>query len=172
MSVVDFKMTEEKVLLNHSIEKEKNIRQIGYFSSSHCVGKIRVGICWLLVELCERFTFFEVVCNMIPFCTVKLGYRSHQAAILNLCFVGASILSPVFAGWFADVCLGRNKLVYVCLFLHFLGECPLLTGLFCNLIEWIVIRIYSLYYFCLALRVKCDQSSKTVVSIYFIFRII
>lgn len=157
MSVVDFEITEEKALLNDSIEKERNIRPIGYPSSSHCVGKARVGICWLLVELCERFTFFEVVCNMIPFCTVKLGHHSHQAAILNLCFTGASILSPVSAGWFADVCLGRNRLAYVCLCLHFLGKYPLLTGLFCNLIACVVIRIYSLCYFCLALRVKCDQ---------------
>ncbi|XP_006084355.1 solute carrier family 15 member 5 [Myotis lucifugus] len=121
MSVVDFEITEEEALLNDSLEKERNIRQTGYLSSSHGVGKARVGICWLLVELCERFTFFEVVCNVIPFCTVKLGHRSHQAAILNLCFIGASILSPVSAGWFADVCLGRNRLAYVCLCLHFLG---------------------------------------------------
>lgn len=133
MSVDDFKITEEEVLLNHSIGQEKNRRPTGYFSALHHVGKIQVAICWLLVELCERFTFFEVVCNMIPFCTVKLGYRSHQAAILNLCFIGASTLSPVFAGWFADVCLGRNKLAYVCSFLHFLGECPLS--------DWVVLQL-------------------------------
>ncbi|XP_036106616.1 solute carrier family 15 member 5 [Molossus molossus] len=120
MFVVDFKITEEKVPLNHSFE-EKNLRHSGYFSSSYAVKKIRVGIYMLLVEMCERFTFFEVVCNMIPFCTVKLGYPNYQAAILNLCFIGISILTPVFAGWCADVCLGRNKLVYICLFLHFLG---------------------------------------------------
>lgn len=134
MSVTDFKITEEKVLLSHSIE-EKTVRYIGYFSSSYSVKKIRVGICLLLVEMCERFAFFEVVCNMIPFCTVKLGYHNYQAAIFNLCFIRTSILTPVLVGWFADVYLGRNKLVYICLFLHFLGECPLLTGLFCNLIK-------------------------------------
>ncbi|XP_016052982.1 PREDICTED: solute carrier family 15 member 5 [Miniopterus natalensis] len=121
MSVVDFNITEAKSPLNHGIEKGENIRCLGCFSSSNSVKKIRVGVCWLLVELCERFTFFEVVCNVIPFCTAQLGHHSHQAAILNLCFIGTSILSPVFAGWFADVCLGRSKLVYSCLFLHFLG---------------------------------------------------
>lgn len=134
MSVTDFKITEEKVLLSHSIE-EKTVRYIGYFSSSYSVKKIRVGICLLLVEMCERFAYFEVVCNMIPFCTVKLGYHNYQAAIFNLCFIRTSILTSVLVGWFADVYLGRNKLVYICLFLHFLGECPLLTGLFCNLIK-------------------------------------
>ena len=133
MSVTGFKNTDEREPLNHSIEKEKTIRHIGYLFSSYSMKKIQVGICLLLVELCERFTFFKVVCNMIPFCTVKLGYGNYQAAILNLCFIGASSLTRVFAGWLADVCLGRNKLVHICLFLHFLGECPLLTGLFYNL---------------------------------------
>ncbi|XP_034884032.1 solute carrier family 15 member 5 [Mirounga leonina] len=112
---------DERVSLHHSPEKEKTLRHTGYFASSHTVKKIWVGICLLLVEMCERFTFFEVVCNMIPFCTVKLGYPNYQAAILNLCFIGTSILSPMFVGWLADACLGRNKLVYACLCLHFLG---------------------------------------------------
>lgn len=133
MSVTAFKNTDERIPLNHSIEKEKTIKHIGYLFSSYSGKKIQVGICLFLVELCERFTFFEVVCNMIPFCTVKLGYRNYQAAILKLCFIGVSILTQVFSGWLADVCLGRNKLVHICLFLHFLGECPLLTGLFYNL---------------------------------------
>ncbi|XP_047722849.1 solute carrier family 15 member 5 [Prionailurus viverrinus] len=121
MSVTDFEITDEEISLNHRTEKEKTIRHIGYFSSSYSVKKIRVRICLFLVELCERFIFFEVVCNMIPFCTVKLGYLNYQAAILNLCFIGTSILTPVFVGWLADVRLRRNKLVYVCLCLHFLG---------------------------------------------------
>ncbi|XP_027975479.1 solute carrier family 15 member 5 [Eumetopias jubatus] len=121
MPVTDFKTMDERVFLHHSPEKEKTLRHTGYFASACDVKKIRVGICLLLVEMCERFTFFEVVCNMIPFCTVKLGYPNYQAAILNLCFIGTSILSPMFVGWLADVCLGRNKLVYACLCLHFLG---------------------------------------------------
>ncbi|XP_075409191.1 solute carrier family 15 member 5 [Tenrec ecaudatus] len=121
MSSTDFKNIDEKVPLNRSIKKETTIRDNGYFSSSYSVKKIQVGIGLLLVELCERFTFFEVVCNMIPFCTVKLGYPNYQAAILNLCFIGTSLLAPVFAGWLAESCVGRNKLIYICLFLHFLG---------------------------------------------------
>ncbi|KAM5174907.1 solute carrier family 15 member 5 [Callospermophilus lateralis] len=127
MSVTHFTITDEEVALHPSIEREKTVRHIGYFSSPNSVKKIQVGICLLLVELCERFTFFEVVCNMIPFCTVKLGYHNYQAAILNLCFIGTSILTPVLVGWLADTYLGRNKLVYICLFLHFLGT-ALLSG--------------------------------------------
>lgn len=84
--------------------------------------KLQVIICVLLVELCERFTFFGIVCNMILFCTVKLGYSNYLAATVNLCFVGASTLSPVLVGWFADTCLGRTKVLYLCTFLHFFGN--------------------------------------------------
>ncbi|XP_006866126.1 PREDICTED: solute carrier family 15 member 5 [Chrysochloris asiatica] len=121
MSVTGIKVNYEKLHLNQGIEKEKTIRDDSYFSSAYSMKKIQIGICLLLVELCDRFTFFEVVCNMIPFCTIKLGYRNYQAAILNLCFIGTSLLAPVFVGWLADICLGRNKLVYICLFLHLLG---------------------------------------------------
>lgn len=84
--------------------------------------KLQVIICVLLVELCERFTFFGIVCNMILFCTVRLGYSNYLAATVNLCFVGASTLTPVLVGWFADTCLGRTKVLYLCAFLHFFGN--------------------------------------------------
>ena len=84
--------------------------------------KLQVIICVLLVELCARFTFFGIVCNMILFCTVKLGYDNHQAATVNLCFVGASTLTPVLVGWLAETCLGRTKVLYLCALLHFFGK--------------------------------------------------
>ncbi|XP_072566624.1 solute carrier family 15 member 5 isoform X1 [Paramormyrops kingsleyae] len=82
-------------------------------------------VCVLLAELCERFTFFGIVCNMILFCTVKLGYDNYQAATMNLAFVGGSTLTPVFLGWFAETCLGRNKVLYLCALLHFFGTAML-----------------------------------------------
>ncbi|KAK2918070.1 hypothetical protein Q8A73_004816 [Channa argus] len=87
--------------------------------------KLQVIICVLLVELCERFTFFGIVCNMILFCTVKLGYDNYLAATVNLCFIGASILTPVLVGWFAETWLGRTKVLYSCAFLHFFGTAML-----------------------------------------------
>ncbi|XP_056367626.1 solute carrier family 15 member 5 [Oenanthe melanoleuca] len=83
--------------------------------------KLQEAVCVLLVELCERFTFFGIVCNMILFCTAKLGYRSHQAAMVNMCFVGTSTLSPVLLGWLAEHLVGRVRLVCICMLLHFLG---------------------------------------------------
>uniref|UniRef100_I3JWD4 Solute carrier family 15 member 5 n=1 Tax=Oreochromis niloticus TaxID=8128 RepID=I3JWD4_ORENI len=87
--------------------------------------KLQVIICVLLVELFERFTFLGIVCNMILFCTVKLGYDNYLAATVNLCFIGASTLTPVLVGWFAEACLGRTKVLYVCAFLHFFGTAML-----------------------------------------------
>ncbi|KAM9376094.1 solute carrier family 15 member 5 [Pholidichthys leucotaenia] len=87
--------------------------------------KLQVIVCVLLVELCERFTFFGIVCNMILFCTVKLGYDNYLAATVNLCFIGASTLTPVLVGWFAEICLGRSKVLYLCAFLHFFGTAML-----------------------------------------------
>ncbi|XP_028636736.1 solute carrier family 15 member 5 [Grammomys surdaster] len=114
MSITDFIINDEKLALplQGGPEQQKTVGHFGCF---------RVGICLLLVELCERFTFYEVVCNMIPFCTGRLGCYNHQAAVLNLGFIGASVLTPVFMGWLADEYLGRNKLVYISLCLHFLG---------------------------------------------------
>uniref|UniRef100_A0A452HQ58 Solute carrier family 15 member 5 n=1 Tax=Gopherus agassizii TaxID=38772 RepID=A0A452HQ58_9SAUR len=106
MPVTDLRDLQEKQLLNHTFKSQK---------------KLQVAICLLLMELCERFTFFGIVCNMILFCTIKLGYLNYQAAIINMCFVGASMLSPVFMGWLAEHLVGRIKLVYICIFLHFLG---------------------------------------------------
>lgn len=93
--------------------------------------KLQVIICVLLVELFERFTFFGIVCNMILFCTMTLGYDNYLAATVNLCFVGASTLTPVLVGWFAETCLGRTKVLYLCAFLHFFGKkqtCSLMSG--------------------------------------------
>ncbi|XP_051010584.1 solute carrier family 15 member 5 [Acomys russatus] len=112
MSVTDFIINDEKSPLHGGPEQQKTVGHLGCF---------RVGICLFLVDLCKRFTFFEVVCNMIPFCIGKLRYYTHQAATLNLCFLGASVLTPVFMGWLADNYCGRNKLVCISLSLHFLG---------------------------------------------------
>ncbi|CAL8357952.1 unnamed protein product [Lota lota] len=84
--------------------------------------KLQAIICILLVQLCERFTFFGIVCNMMLFCTVKLGYGNYMAATVNLCFVGVSTLTPVLVGWFAETYLGRTKVLYLCVFLHFFGQ--------------------------------------------------
>lgn len=125
MPGADRREMQENQLLNHTADKEQRPLPV----RSNCAGnlsqrekKLQEAICVLLVELCERFTFFGIVCNMILFCTVKLGYRNYQAAIVNMCFVGTSMLTPVLVGWLAEYLVGRIKLVCICMFLHFLGR--------------------------------------------------
>ncbi|KAG7244482.1 hypothetical protein INR49_030134 [Caranx melampygus] len=38
---------------------------------------------------------------------------------------GASTLTPVLVGWFAETCLGRTKVLYLCAVLHFFGTAML-----------------------------------------------
>lgn len=115
--------TREKGLLNHMADKEQRPGRSDRAGKlvPQAEKKLHEAVCVLLVELCERFTFFGIVCNMILFCTTKLGYRSHQAAMVNMCFVGTSTLTPVLVGWLAEYLVGRIKLVCICMFLHFLG---------------------------------------------------
>ncbi|KAH0617109.1 hypothetical protein JD844_028772 [Phrynosoma platyrhinos] len=81
----------------------------------------QVTICAILVDLCEKFTFFGIVCNMILFCTIKLGYHNYQAAMINLFFMGAYMMTPALMGWLAECPERRLKLVYMCALLHFIG---------------------------------------------------
>uniref|UniRef100_A0A8C6UI82 Solute carrier family 15 member 5 n=1 Tax=Neogobius melanostomus TaxID=47308 RepID=A0A8C6UI82_9GOBI len=39
--------------------------------------------------------------------------------------MGASTLTPVLVGWFAETCLGRTKVLYLCAFFHFFGTAML-----------------------------------------------
>ncbi|KAM3673103.1 solute carrier family 15 member 5 isoform 1-T1 [Ammospiza maritima maritima] len=108
--------TQEKGFMNHMADKEQRAGK-----EPEGEKKLHEAVCVLLVELCERFTFFGIVCNMILFCTARLGYPSHQAAMVNMCFVGTSTLTPVLVGWLAEYLVGRTKLVCICMLLHFLG---------------------------------------------------
>ncbi|NWI88718.1 S15A5 protein, partial [Pitta sordida] len=124
MPDVDRGDMQEKGFLNHTTDKEQRLlpgRSNHDEKLSQHEKKLQEAICVLLVELCERFTFFGIVCNMILFCTVKLGYPNYQAAIVNMCFVGTSMLTPVLVGWLAECLVGRIKLVCICMVLHFLG---------------------------------------------------
>ncbi|XP_078090828.1 solute carrier family 15 member 5 [Mustelus asterias] len=124
MARVDLKHLQETSTPDPAKRKRREPRGFNPERSArarHTRKKVQIVICLLSVELCERFTYFGIVCNMILFCTLKLGYENHQAAIVNLCFVGASTLTPVLVGWFAESCMGRIKVVYICALLHFIG---------------------------------------------------
>ncbi|XP_066489889.1 solute carrier family 15 member 5 [Tiliqua scincoides] len=127
MPPIGVKVLQDKQLRNHISEKQGRRKLFLTYnggdgmSGSTSPNGLQVTICLLLVELCEKFTFFGIVCNMILFCTIKLGYCNYQAVIINLGFVGACMVAPVLMGWLAECLLGRIRLVYMCALLHFIG---------------------------------------------------
>uniref|UniRef100_A0A6J0UU30 Solute carrier family 15 member 5 isoform X1 n=1 Tax=Pogona vitticeps TaxID=103695 RepID=A0A6J0UU30_9SAUR len=128
MSPLDVRLPEATPLLNCcSKEERRKITpdHVGGAPDSEFRKKVRVTVCLLLVDLCEKFTFFSIVCNMILFCTIKLGYHNYQAAVINLCFVGAYLVSPILMGCLAESPVGRIKLLYICALLHFIGAAML-----------------------------------------------
>lgn len=125
MSLLDARLLERTTLLNCcSKEEQRKVtpEHVGGASDSQFQKKLRVTICLLLVDLCEKFTFFGIVCNMILFCTIKLGYLNYQAAVISLCFVGAYLVTPILVGCLAECPVGRIKLLYICALLHFVGK--------------------------------------------------
>ncbi|XP_048466524.1 solute carrier family 15 member 5 [Rhincodon typus] len=124
MSVLGLKNMPETIGFNPTKRRSGKVRSFNREQNAgarYSRKKLQIVICLLSMELCERFTYFGIVCNMILYCTLKLGYKNYQAAIINLCFVGASTLTPVLVGWFAESCMGRTKVVYICALLHFIG---------------------------------------------------
>uniref|UniRef100_A0A8D2L318 Solute carrier family 15 member 5 n=1 Tax=Varanus komodoensis TaxID=61221 RepID=A0A8D2L318_VARKO len=124
MPLTDIRLTQDEQLLN-LLSKEGRRKSTGNqadgITSATFQKELWVTICLLLVDLCEKFAFYGIVCNMILFCTIKLGYHNYQAAMLNLCFVGACMTTPILMGWLAECPVGRIRLVYICTLLHFIG---------------------------------------------------
>ncbi|KAJ7329215.1 hypothetical protein JRQ81_015389 [Phrynocephalus forsythii] len=124
MSPLDIRFLEGTPLLNHCSKEERRKAapdNVGGPLDSKFKEKLQVTVCLLLVDLCEKFTFFSVVCNMILFCTIKLGYPNYQAAMINLCFVGAYLVTPILMGCLPECPVGRIRLLYICALLHFIG---------------------------------------------------
>ncbi|KAK1167247.1 solute carrier family 15 member 5 [Acipenser oxyrinchus oxyrinchus] len=120
MAVIDLTDLQEKSFLKQATTQPRRARR-----RAPPRRMLQGVVCVLLVELCERFTFFGIVCNMILFCTLKLGYDNVQAAAVNLLFIGACTLTPVLVGWVAESRLGRTKVLYICALLHFIGTAML-----------------------------------------------
>ncbi|XP_042325380.1 solute carrier family 15 member 5 [Sceloporus undulatus] len=114
------RLIQEAQLLKDSPKKERRKCPPHQFGSKF-QKEVQVTICAILVDLCEKFTFFGIVCNMILFCTIKLGYYNYQAAMINLCFMGTYMMTPALMDWLAECPERRLKLVYICALLHFIG---------------------------------------------------
>lgn len=122
MPLLDLRLRQEEQLLSHISKIERRQANPPGLASSKFEKEFQASVCLLLVELCEKFTFYGIVCNMLLFCTIKLGYHNYEAAMLNVCFAGACTVAPVLMGWLAEHPVGRNRLVYLCTLLHFIGR--------------------------------------------------
>ena len=47
---------------------------------------IKVVLCILIMELCERLTYYSIVSNMMLFCNSNLGYNSDVANYITQIF--------------------------------------------------------------------------------------
>ncbi|KAM6436957.1 solute carrier family 15 member 5 isoform 1-T1 [Liasis olivaceus] len=121
MPLLDSRLGQDEQLLNHVSKNERRKANPLGLAGLMFEKEFQVMVCLLLVELCEKFTFFGIVCNMLLFCTIKLEYHNYEAAMLNICFVGACMVTPVLMGWLAEHPVGRIRLVYLCALLHFIG---------------------------------------------------
>ncbi|XP_039180878.1 solute carrier family 15 member 5 isoform X3 [Crotalus tigris] len=121
MPLLDLRLRQEERLLSHISKVERRQTNPLGLTSSKFEKEFQAMVCLLLVELCEKFTFYGIVCNMLLFCTIKLGYHNYEAAMLNVCFAGACTVAPVLMGWLAEHPVGQIRLVYLCALLHFIG---------------------------------------------------
>ena len=53
---------------------------------------LRVTLCILFTELCERLTFYSVAGNLLLFCTQELETTSAQASSIVLAFSGTLLI--------------------------------------------------------------------------------
>ncbi|XP_046859133.1 solute carrier family 15 member 4-like isoform X2 [Xenia sp. Carnegie-2017] len=66
-------------------------------------------LCILIMELCERLTFYGINANLVLFALNgnHLQFSSSEAAILSYVFQGLCYLTPIIGGWYADSKAGK-----------------------------------------------------------------
>ncbi|KAL9978920.1 hypothetical protein ACROYT_G016504 [Oculina patagonica] len=80
-----------------------------------------VVLCILVVELCERLTFYGVAANLVFYCKDVLKLASPLPSTISLAFQGTCFFTPVIGGWLADTIIGRYNAIYGCSLLYIVG---------------------------------------------------
>lgn len=86
-----------------------------------------VVLCILVIELCERLTYFGITVNMVFYCQNVLKLASPLPSTINLIFQGACYFIPIVGGYVADTMIGRYNTIYGCSLLYILGTILLTT---------------------------------------------
>ncbi|XP_078366337.1 solute carrier family 15 member 4-like [Oculina patagonica] len=86
-----------------------------------------VVLCILVVELCERLTFYGVTANLVFYCKDVLKLDSPLPSTIALAFQGTCFFTPIIGGWLADTKIGRYNAIYGCSLLYIVGTILLTT---------------------------------------------
>ncbi|XP_002739447.1 solute carrier family 15 member 4-like [Saccoglossus kowalevskii] len=99
--------------------------------------RFRVIFCILVIELCERLTYYSISANLVLFCTSELNLTSAQAVTVSLVFTGTSYLFPIFGGFVADSISGKFNAIYGSALAYFIGAAllPVVAIDFMNLTD-------------------------------------
>ena len=57
---------------------------------------VKVVLCILVMELCERLTYYSILANLVLFCTSRLGFNSETANYIVQIFSGKTSLFFTF----------------------------------------------------------------------------
>lgn len=84
-------------------------------------GRLFIVGCILVMELCERLTYYSVVANMVLFCSSKLKYSDDDASVITLVFSGTVFIIPVFGGMISDTLAGKYNTILGAGLIYLLG---------------------------------------------------
>ncbi|XP_033123110.1 solute carrier family 15 member 4-like [Anneissia japonica] len=115
------------------VEENEDEKEVSIINS----GRMKIVLCILCCELCERLTYYSVVANLVVYCTNTLGYTSADAVTVSLVFSGTSYFLPVAGGWVADSISGRFNGIFGGLLIYFIGAAilPVISIDYENLLE-------------------------------------
>ncbi|XP_038060271.1 solute carrier family 15 member 4-like [Patiria miniata] len=74
--------------------------------------RLGVVLCILVLELCERLTYYSIAGNLVLYCTNELKFSSADATTVTFIFTGTSYFVPVVGGWIADSVSGKYNAIF------------------------------------------------------------
>lgn len=76
----------------------------------------------LIVNCCERFAYYGIICNYILFLNkLPLDWASYNASALLLIFLGITFMSSLIGGWLADSLIGKYLTILISYVIYIIG---------------------------------------------------
>ncbi|XP_036360636.1 solute carrier family 15 member 2-like [Octopus sinensis] len=69
-------------------------------------------ICILIMELCERLTYYSITANLVLFAKNKLKYDNSISSYIVQIFSGMSYVLPIIGGYISDSISGKFNALY------------------------------------------------------------